>query len=123
MKGARDSHTEMCSSPDFLTTLNSRGGQVCVTPTSVVAMLGIRRTTSTRSNRGGNQLADAIAKVVEKFLASGWEVVGVSRREPGDRKIDFLSIDFAGQEEIRAAFEPLTDVTPSPTRLCTRSLN
>jgi nucleoside-diphosphate-sugar epimerase len=51
---------------------------------------------------------------IEKFLAAGWEVVGVSRRKPelpSGRNIDFLSVDLRDQEKTRAAFEPLTDVT------------
>src|SRR3984885_11025590 len=51
---------------------------------------------------------------IEKFLAAGWEVVGVSRRKPelpSGRKIDFLSVDLRDQEKPRAAFEPLTDIT------------
>src|ERR1700746_319523 len=51
---------------------------------------------------------------IEKFLAAGWEVVGVSRRKPelpSGREIDFLSVDLRDGERARAAFEPLTDVT------------
>jgi len=51
---------------------------------------------------------------IERFLAAGWEVVGVSRRKPelpGGRKIDFLSVDLRDEEKARAAFEPLTDIT------------
>jgi nucleoside-diphosphate-sugar epimerase len=51
---------------------------------------------------------------IEKFLAAGWEVVGVSRREPelpSGRDIDFLSVDLRDEERARAAFEPLTDIT------------
>jgi nucleoside-diphosphate-sugar epimerase len=51
---------------------------------------------------------------IEKFLAAGWEVVGVSRRKPAlpsGRNIDFLSVDLRDEEKSRAAFEPLTDVT------------
>ena len=51
---------------------------------------------------------------IERFLAAGWEVVGVSRRKPelpSGRKIDFLSVDLRDEEKARAAFEPLTDIT------------
>ena len=51
---------------------------------------------------------------IEKFLAAGWEVMGVSRRKPElpcGRNIDFLSVDLRDREKSRAAFEPLTDVT------------
>ena len=51
---------------------------------------------------------------IEKFLAAGWEVMGVSRRKPelpSGRNIDFLSVDLRDREKSRAAFEPLTDVT------------
>jgi nucleoside-diphosphate-sugar epimerase len=51
---------------------------------------------------------------IEKFLAAGWEVIGVSRRKPelpSGRDIDFLSVDLRDQDNARAAFEPLTDVT------------
>ena len=48
---------------------------------------------------------------IEKFLSAGWEVVGVSRREPelpSGQSIDFLSVDLRDEEAARAAFEPLT---------------
>ncbi len=51
---------------------------------------------------------------IEKFLAAGWEVVGVSRRKPelpSGRDIDFLSVDLRDEEKARGAFEPLTDIT------------
>src|ERR1700745_3613411 len=51
---------------------------------------------------------------IEKFLAAGWEVIGVSRRKPelpSGRKIDFLSVDLRDEEKTRAAFEPLTGIT------------
>ena len=51
---------------------------------------------------------------IEKFLAAGWEVIGVSRRKPelpSGRDIDFLSFDLRDEEKARAAFEPLKDVT------------
>ena len=51
---------------------------------------------------------------VEKFLAAGWEVVGVSRRKPlvpSGRDIEFLAVDLRDEKATRAAFEPLTDVT------------
>jgi NAD(P)-dependent dehydrogenase (short-subunit alcohol dehydrogenase family) len=51
---------------------------------------------------------------IEKFLAAGWEVVGVSRRKPelpSGRDIEFLSVDLRDEEAARAAFEPLTDIT------------
>jgi nucleoside-diphosphate-sugar epimerase len=51
---------------------------------------------------------------IERFLDAGWDVIGVSRREPelpSGRKIDFLSIDLRDQEKTRGAFEPLTDIT------------
>ena len=51
---------------------------------------------------------------IEKFLAAGWKVVGISRRKPelpSGRKIDFLSVDLRDEEKTRAAFEPLTDIT------------
>jgi hypothetical protein len=59
---------------------------------------------------------------IEKFLAAGWDVVGVSRRKPelpSDRKIDILSVDLRDEAKTRVAFGPLLI---SPTRLCTRSL-
>jgi NAD(P)-dependent dehydrogenase (short-subunit alcohol dehydrogenase family) len=46
---------------------------------------------------------------IEKFLAAGWEVIGVSRRKPelpSGRKIDFLSVDLRDEEKTRAVFEP-----------------
>jgi nucleoside-diphosphate-sugar epimerase len=51
---------------------------------------------------------------IEKFLATGWEVVGVSRRKPElprGRDISFLSVDLRDEERTRAAFEALTDIT------------
>jgi nucleoside-diphosphate-sugar epimerase len=51
---------------------------------------------------------------IEKFLAAGWEVVGVSRRKPelpSGRRIEFLSVDLRDKEKADAAFEPLTDIT------------
>src|SRR5260370_12467002 len=51
---------------------------------------------------------------IEKFLSAGWEVVGVSRRQPelpSGRDVDFLSVDLRDEERARAAFEPLTDIT------------
>jgi nucleoside-diphosphate-sugar epimerase len=51
---------------------------------------------------------------IEKFLAGGWEVVGVSRRKPelpSGRNVDFLSVDLRDEQKARAAFEPLTDIT------------
>jgi NAD dependent epimerase/dehydratase family len=51
---------------------------------------------------------------IEKFLSAGWDVVGVSRREPelpSGRDVRFLSVDLRDEEAARAAFEPLTDVT------------
>jgi len=51
---------------------------------------------------------------IEKLLAAGWDVVGVSRRKPelpSGRDIDFLSVDLRDEARARAAFEPLTDVT------------
>jgi nucleoside-diphosphate-sugar epimerase len=51
---------------------------------------------------------------IEKFLATGWKVVGVSRRKPelpSGRDIDFLSVDLRDEGKARAAFEPLTDIT------------
>ena len=51
---------------------------------------------------------------IEKFLAAGWEVVGVSRRKPelpSGRDVQFLSVDLRDEKKARAAFEPLTDVT------------
>src|SRR6266436_2959076 len=51
---------------------------------------------------------------IEKFLAAGWKVVGVSRRKPqlpSGRDIDFLSVDLRDEGRARAAFEPLTDIT------------
>jgi nucleoside-diphosphate-sugar epimerase len=51
---------------------------------------------------------------IEKFLAAGWEAVGVSRCEPelpSGRKVEFLSVDLRDEKKCRAAFEPLTDVT------------
>ncbi len=51
---------------------------------------------------------------IEKFLAAGCEVVGVSRRKPelpSGRDIDFLSVDLRDEGKARAAFEPLTDIT------------
>jgi nucleoside-diphosphate-sugar epimerase len=50
----------------------------------------------------------------EKFLAAGWEVVGVSRRKPelpSRRDIEFLPVDLRDSEAGRAAFAPLTDLT------------
>ena len=38
---------------------------------------------------------------IEKFLAAGWQVVGVSRRKPelpSSRDIDFLSVDLRDEE-------------------------
>jgi uncharacterized protein YbjT (DUF2867 family) len=37
---------------------------------------------------------------IAKFLASGWKVVGVSRRKPelpSGRDVEFLAVDFAGR--------------------------
>jgi hypothetical protein len=51
---------------------------------------------------------------IEKFLAAGWKVVGVSRRKPelpSGRDVEFLSVDLRDEEAARAAFEPLTDIT------------
>jgi nucleoside-diphosphate-sugar epimerase len=51
---------------------------------------------------------------IEKFLAAGWDVVGVSRRRPelpSGRNIEFLPVDLRDEARARAAFEPLTDVT------------
>src|SRR6201997_4501811 len=51
---------------------------------------------------------------IEKFLAAGWDVVGVSRRKPelpSGRDVQFLSVDLRDEGKARAAFEPLTDVT------------
>ena len=51
---------------------------------------------------------------IEKFLSAGWEVVGVSRRKPelfSGREIEVLSVDLRDREAVRAAFEPLTDIT------------
>jgi nucleoside-diphosphate-sugar epimerase len=51
---------------------------------------------------------------IEKCLAAGWKVVGVSRRKPelpSGRDINFLSVDLRDEGRARAAFEPLTDVT------------
>jgi nucleoside-diphosphate-sugar epimerase len=51
---------------------------------------------------------------IEKFLAVGWDVVGVSRRKPelfGGRTIEFLSVDLRDEAASRAALEPLSDVT------------
>ena len=45
---------------------------------------------------------------IEKFLAAGWQVVGVSRRKPelpSGRDINFLSVDLRDQDKARAAFE------------------
>jgi nucleoside-diphosphate-sugar epimerase len=51
---------------------------------------------------------------VEKFLAAGWEVVGVSRRKPellSGRNFQFLSVDLRDKEATRVAFESVSDVT------------
>jgi nucleoside-diphosphate-sugar epimerase len=51
---------------------------------------------------------------IEKFLAAGWEVVGVSRRKPelpSGRDVKFLSVDLRDEKAARSAFEPLTDIT------------
>src|SRR5258708_657079 len=51
---------------------------------------------------------------IEKFLAAGWKVVGLSGRKPqvpSGRDIDFLSVDLRDEGRARAAFEPLTDIT------------
>lgn len=51
---------------------------------------------------------------IEKFLSAGWDVVGVSLRNPklpSGRDIEFLSVDLRDEKAARAAFEPLTDVT------------
>jgi nucleoside-diphosphate-sugar epimerase len=51
---------------------------------------------------------------IEKFLAAGWDVVGVSRRKPelpSGRDVQFLSVDLRDEGKARAAFEPLTDIT------------
>jgi nucleoside-diphosphate-sugar epimerase len=51
---------------------------------------------------------------MEKFLAEGWDVVGVSLRKPklpSGREIEFLSVDLRDEKAARAAFEPLTDIT------------
>jgi nucleoside-diphosphate-sugar epimerase len=51
---------------------------------------------------------------IEKFLAAGWEVIGVSRRKPelpSGRDVDFLSVDLRDEDSARAAFEPLTEIT------------
>jgi nucleoside-diphosphate-sugar epimerase len=51
---------------------------------------------------------------IEKFLAAGCEVVGVSRRKPelpSGRDVQFLSVDLRDEKRARAAFEPLTDIT------------
>jgi nucleoside-diphosphate-sugar epimerase len=54
------------------------------------------------------------AAAMEKFLAGGWNVVGVSLRKPklpSGREIEFLSVDLRDEKATRAAFEPLTDIT------------
>src|SRR5579884_3177437 len=51
---------------------------------------------------------------IEKFLSTGWKVIGASRRKPelfSGRDIEFLSVDLRNEAAARAAFEPLTDVT------------
>jgi NAD(P)-dependent dehydrogenase (short-subunit alcohol dehydrogenase family) len=51
---------------------------------------------------------------VEKFLAAGWEGVGVSRRKPellSGRNFQFLSVDLRDKEATRVAFESVSDVT------------
>ena len=51
---------------------------------------------------------------IEKFIAAGWDVVGVSRRKPelpSGRDTEFLSVDLRDEKAARNAFEPLTDVT------------
>src|SRR6201986_4247195 len=51
---------------------------------------------------------------IEKFLAAGWEVVGVSRRKPelqSGRDFQFLSVNLRDEKKARAAFQPLTDIT------------
>jgi nucleoside-diphosphate-sugar epimerase len=50
---------------------------------------------------------------IEKFLAAGWKVIGVSRRKPAlsGRDFDFLPVDLRDEKAARAAFEQLTDVT------------
>jgi len=49
---------------------------------------------------------------IEKFLAAGWEVMGVSRRKPelpSGRNIDFLSVDLRDgpAREARAGRRPV----------------
>ena len=54
------------------------------------------------------------AAAMEKFLAGGWDVVGVSLRKPklaSGREIEFLSVDLRDEKAASAAFEPLTDIT------------
>jgi nucleoside-diphosphate-sugar epimerase len=51
---------------------------------------------------------------IEKFLAAGWDVVGVSRRKPAlpsGRDFRFLSVDLRDEKAAHAAFERLTDIT------------
>src|SRR6201982_595647 len=51
---------------------------------------------------------------IDRFLAAGWEVVGVSRRKPElprGRNFEFLPVDLRDEKAARAAFEPLTDIT------------
>jgi nucleoside-diphosphate-sugar epimerase len=42
---------------------------------------------------------------IEKFLSAGWEVIGVSRREPElftGRDIEFVSVDLRDREAARS---------------------
>src|SRR6476620_2910500 len=51
---------------------------------------------------------------IEAFLASGWDVIGLSRRKPelpSGRDFRFLSVDLRNQKAASQALSPLVDVT------------
>jgi nucleoside-diphosphate-sugar epimerase len=51
---------------------------------------------------------------IEAFLSAGWEVVGISRREPyvpSGRDFDFISVDLRDGSAAREALSSLADVT------------
>ena len=51
---------------------------------------------------------------IESFLDAGWDVIGVSRREPelpSGRDFDFISVDLRDEKAVHGALFPLTDVS------------
>jgi nucleoside-diphosphate-sugar epimerase len=69
-------------------------------------------TTNTQKNKvlvtGASGLLGVAAS--EKFLAAGWEVMGVSHRKPelpSGRTLEFLSVDLRDKDAARRIFPPL----------------